>query len=169
MCPNRSAPLSGLLPCEPEVHDHHATGAGEHDVLRLDVAVDETGLVDRLETGQELRGDVLRLFQLERAALLEHVEQRRPVDVLHRHQLAAVDLDQVEDPADVGRDHLAGGADLLPQQLEPALGFEEILTQRLERHLDPQLEVEGVPHLAHAAAAEHLEDLVTLAEHLARW
>ena len=78
--------------------------------------------MDRLEPGEELRGDVLRLFQLERTSLLEDAEQRRAVDVLHRHQLAAVDLDEIEDPADVGRDHLAGGADLLAQQLEAPLG-----------------------------------------------
>ena len=129
--------------------------------------MDQPGLVNRFEAGQELRGDVLRLFQLQRPAFLEHAEQGRAVDVLHRHQLAALDLDEVEDPADVRRHHLTGSADLLPQQLETALGFEELRPQRLQRHLDPQLEVEGVPHLTHPAAAEHLEDLVALAEHLA--
>jgi hypothetical protein len=63
--------------------------------------------------------------------------------------------------------HLAGGADLLAQQLEPALRFEEIPAQGLERHLDPELEVEGMPHLTHTTATEHLEDLVALAEDLA--
>ena len=87
---------------EPEVHDHHPPRAGEHDVLGLDIAVDEAGLVDRLEPGEELRGDVLGFFQLEWPALLKHPKQCRPVDVLHRDQLAAIDLDEVEDPADVG-------------------------------------------------------------------
>ena len=54
------------------------------------------------------------------------------------------------------------------QQLEPAVRLEELLPQRLQRHLDPQLEVEGVPHLAHPATAEHLENLVALAQHLPR-
>ena len=122
--------------------------------------------MDRLEPGEELRGDVLGLLQLERSALLEDAEQRRAIDVLHGDQLAAVDLDEVEDPADVGRDHLASGANLLPQQLQPSLGLEEILAQRLEPDLDPQLEIEGPPDLTHPTATEHLEDLVALAQHL---
>ena len=64
---------------------------------------------------QELRGDVLGLLEVQRSALLEHLEQRAAVDVLHRHQLAAVDLDQVEDSADVWRNHLAGGTDFTAQ------------------------------------------------------
>ena len=162
------APLSGPRG-QTEVHHHHPPRAGEHDVLGFDVAVDEPGLVDGLEPGEELRGDVLRFFQLERPALLQHPEQRRPVDVLHRHQLAAVDLDEVEDPADVGRDHLTSGADLLPQQLEPSLGLEEIIAQRLEPDLDPELEIEGPPDLAHPTAPEHLEDLVAVARAPGRW
>ena len=41
-----------------EVHHHDAPGAGEHHVLGLDVAVHEPGGVDRLEPGEELRGDL---------------------------------------------------------------------------------------------------------------
>ena len=32
-----------------EVHDHHAPRPGQHHVLRLEVPVNETGLVDGLE------------------------------------------------------------------------------------------------------------------------
>ena len=98
---HRSAAL-GLLAGETEVHHHDSSCPGEHDVLRLDVAVDQTGLVDGLEPGQKLRGDVLGFLELERAALLQDAEQGRTVHVLHRHQLAALHLDQVENPADVG-------------------------------------------------------------------
>jgi hypothetical protein len=78
-----------------------------------------------------------------------------------------VHLDQVEDPADVGRDHLARGADLASQQVEASFVLEEILAQRLQRHLDPQLEVEGPPHLTHPSPAELRANLVAVAQHLA--
>jgi hypothetical protein len=58
------------------------------------------------------------------------------------------------------------GADLLPQQLEPPLRFKELGTKSLESNIDAQLEIEGLPHLAHPAAAQHLEDLVPLTEDL---
>jgi len=67
--------------------------------------------VDDFEAGQKLRGDVLSFLEIERASLLKYTQQRRPIDVLHRYQLNAPDLDQIKDPADVGRHHLAGGPD----------------------------------------------------------
>jgi hypothetical protein len=63
---------------------------------------------------------------------------------------------------------LAGRPDLAPQQPEASLVLEEILPQRLQRHLDPQLEVEGAPHLAHPSPAKLGSDLVAVAQHLAR-
>ena len=50
---------------------------------------------------------------------------------------------------------------------ESPLALEEVLTQRLERHFDPQLEVEGVPDLAHPTTAEQLQHLIALTQHLA--
>ena len=106
-----------------EVHDHDAPGAREHHVLGLDVAVHEPGGVDGLEPGQELRGDLAGLLESERASLAQQVGERHPVDELHRHQLAAVELDEVEDAADVRRDDLARRADFLPQAVEcPLVG-----------------------------------------------
>ena len=93
--------------------------------------------MDGLEPGEELRGDVLRLLEVQRPALLEHLEQRAAVDVLHRHQLVAVGLDEIEDPADVRGHDLAGGSDLAPQQVVARFILEEIRQQRLQRHLDP--------------------------------
>ncbi len=77
-------------------------------------------------------------------------------------------FDQVENPADVRRDHLAGGAHLLTQGLESTLVLQQARVQRLESHVDAQLEVERAPHFAHASPAEARADLVAIAEHLAR-
>ncbi len=49
----------------------------------------------------------------------------------------------------------------------PPLRLEEIIAERLEPDLDPELEVEGPPDLAHPAATEHLEDFVAITQHLA--
>ncbi len=116
---------------------------------------------------EELRGDVLRFLQLQRTALLQHAKQRRPIDILHGDQLTAVDLDEIEDPAYVGRHHLTRGTDLLPQQFEPSLRLEKIIAERLEPDLDPQLEIERTPDLTHPATPEHLEDLVPVTQYLA--
>ena len=68
---------------------------------------------------------------------------------------------QVDDAADVWGDHLADEACLLVDPL-PAGSV-----QRLEGHLDAQLEIEGEPDVAHATAAEQPADLVALVEHCA--
>ncbi len=150
-----------------EVHQHHPTRAGDHDVLRLDVPVHQAGLVDRFQAGQELRGDLPGLRELQRGPHPEDVQERDAVDVLHRHQLLAVELHQVEDPADVRRDHLAGGADLLAQRLQSARVLEQLWPQRLQRHVDAQLEIGGPPDLAHPAAAQKRANAVALAQDLA--
>ena len=117
------------------------------------VPVDQTRLMDCLEAGEKLRRQIARLGELQRRTPPEDVEQRHAVDVLHRHQLLAVDLDQIEHPADVGRDHLAGGAHLAPQRLESPRILDQIGAQRLQRQIHPQLQIPGAPDLAHAAAA----------------
>ena len=85
----------------------------------------------------------MQLAQLQRFPAPEVIEQGLAVDVLHRDQLLAIGRDQVEDPADVGREHLAGEADLLAQ---PLLQLRIVLSggmQSLERNLHTQLEVVG--------------------------
>jgi hypothetical protein len=94
---------------------HDAAGPREHQVRRLDVPVDEPRGVDRLEPRQELRGELARLLQPQGAAFPQHVGERHAVDELHRHELQALELREIEDPAHVRRDDLARGAHLLAQ------------------------------------------------------
>ena len=93
-----------------EIHQHHPPGAGHHEVLGLDIAVHQSRVMDRLQAGQELSRDLPRLSQIQRCSHPEDVEQSDPIDVLHRHQLLPVELDQV-----------AGKTNLLSQGLERAI------------------------------------------------
>ena len=147
-----------------EVHDDHATGTRDHHVLGLEVPVHEPGRVDRLEPGEELRGDVARLGERQGAARLQGFAERRAVDVLHRQQLLSALVYQIEDAAHVRREHLSGGTDLASQQVAGALVPRVAGTHRLQRHVHPQLQIEGAVHLAHAAAAEQLANLVPVTE-----
>jgi hypothetical protein len=97
---------------------------------------------------------------------VEDAEEGGAVDELHRHQLATLDLDQIEDAADVGRHDLTSRSHFLPQQFESPFGPEILRAQGLQCHLDSQLQIEGVPDLTHSATPEHVEDLVALSEDL---
>jgi hypothetical protein len=126
--------------------------------------VHEAGLVDRLEPGEELGGDLAGLLERERAAPLQALGEGLAVDELHRDELLAVLGDEVEDAADVGGDDLACRAHLTAEQLARLLAVHLLGADGLERDVDAQLEVERAEDLAHAAAAEQLADLVALAE-----
>ena len=120
--------------------------------------------MNRLEPGEELRGDVARLDERQGAPRPHGLAERRAVDVLHRQQLLSVLVYQIEDAAHVRREHLSSGADLAPQQVAGALVPRVAGTHRLQRHVHPQLQIEGAVHLAHAAAAEQLANLVPVTE-----
>ena len=165
--PEMVPPPRGKRARDAEVHDHDAPRAREHHVLRLDVPVHEAGGVDGLEPGQELRGDVAGLLESERASLAQELGQRDPVDELHRHELAAVDLDQVEDAAHVRRDDFARRADFLAQAVERPLLGQQRPPHRLQRDVDTELQIEGAKDFPHAAAPEQRADTVATTEDLA--
>jgi hypothetical protein len=129
--------------------------------------VDEARLVDGFQTGQKLHRDLGRFSQLQRSTLQEDLAQARSVDVLHRDDLAVALLHQVEDPADVGRSDVAGGAHFAAQEFRARGIGEDFGQQELERHLHLELLVESLPHLAHAAPAQQILHAVTAAlDHL---
>ena len=95
------------------------------------------------------------------------LDERHAVDVLHRHQLLTVDLDQVVEAADIGRRHLPGGPDLVAQQLQSVFRLEQLRMQALQCHFEAELQVVGPPYLPHPASTEKRLDAIPVAEKLA--
>ena len=151
-----------------EVHHHHAPRPGEHHVLGLDVAVDEPRGVDRLEAGQELRGDLARLVEPQRTARGQDLgaasRRRRTPSTPARGPSSST---RSKTRQTFGETTSRAARTSWRRRLERSLlprGSRR--PQRLERHVHPQLEVEGPPDLAHAAAAEQRADAVPAAEDL---
>ncbi len=153
-----------------EVHQDETAALLAHDVLRLDVAVDETGLVDGREGAAQLLADERRLARAERALGPQELLQRAAADVLHpepdapvallgaehRHHVAMADARQ--DPPLV--QDLAGqlrGGTSRPQQLERHVAVEPRVLRAVdepERALADLLEQRQVaPELRRAAWA----------------
>ena len=79
-----------LQPRQPEVEQLELAGAGEGDVARLDVAVDDAGFVQAAHDLGDVEHHLDRLVERQRDALGE----RSAVDELHEdHRCAAVDLE----------------------------------------------------------------------------
>ena len=90
-------------PARAEVHQDNSAALLAHDVLGLDVAVDEALAVDGRHGKAELDSDVRGLLRTVRPLVRDHVVKRRSVDVLHRNADATVVLVRVVDGRDVGR------------------------------------------------------------------
>ena len=86
---------------EAEVRDPHPPAAVEHDVRRLEVAVEDALLVRGVEARAELPRDVDRLVHGQVADPLEEGREVFAVHVLHREKMAALDLADVVNAADV--------------------------------------------------------------------
>ena len=139
-----------------EVHQDDAAAGLAHDVLRLDVAVQQPGAVDGRERGADVEADERGLAGAERSACLTSLVER----------LAAHELGPEADPAIV----LLGAVDLddvlVPQPRE-ATGFfhdprarvartvdQVVLVQQLQRNVAVELGVPGAEDVAGRSLAD---------------
>ena len=98
------------------------------------------------------------------------LQERREVlavHVLHREEVAALDLADVVDAADVRVRDLAREAHLGVEAREERLVVRDRLRQELQGDGLAELQVVGAVDLAHPALAEEADDAVALAEHRA--
>ena len=99
-CPDETAGAGEIL-ARPEVHEDDAPAGLAHDVLRLDVAVQQPGAVDRRERGADIQSDECRLARTERSAIGDELLERLASDELGPETdatvvlLGAVDLHDV--------------------------------------------------------------------------
>ena len=145
---------------DPEVGDLHVPAAVADQVARLDVAMDDAGLVCRVERGGRVVEPAEHLRRRARArwTLLEAAAR----EVLHDDQRASVVLVDVEDRDDVGVAREAGGRERLAlEPLPQPVVLRVALCQHLDRHVATELLVGGAEDLAHAAAPDVLGVAVT--------
>ena len=139
----------------------------DEDVGRLDVAVDEPGLVGEVQGGGDLAGDLGGLLGRDVAVGAQDVGQRAAVDELHGDEVRAGVLAPVVDADDVGVAEVGRGLGLAAEPLDE-VGVDGELG---EQHLDGDLAVEQAvapeEHVGHAAAPDALAQLVAVVDD--RW
>ena len=84
-----------------EVHQDRASALLAHDVLRLDIAVDEAASVHRGERAAQIDTDERRFLRAERAASAQFVLHRATMDELHPQTDESVRLLDAVDDDDV--------------------------------------------------------------------
>ena len=136
-----------------EVQHLGVAGARDEDVGRLDVAVhDPLGVRGRQRLGNS-RAEAQHSIDLHRAPG-DGMLQRLPLEQLHHQERCALVPPDLEDHADVRVVERRRRPRLAHEALDDVLVLRHLLRQELERHVAPQLQVLGLVHDTHAAAAE---------------
>lgn len=121
-------------------------------------------LVQRREHIQDLRPDVDGTRQRERPVRREPVGEVTAGHERH-HDREGVGLDhEVEDPDQVRMSEIAQDGSLLQEAVHHGRVLAQVAAQDLDRDLEPGVAPPASPDLAAAAAAEHVDQLITAAE-----
>ena len=142
-----------------EVDEVGEVVVGQQNVGRLDVAVHQPCLMRTVQCRRDLLDDVHRAAGVQRPCVQQGL-QVHAVDEPHRHVQPAVDLADVVDRHDVGIVQTCRGAGLAAEPLVELGVLGVVRQQHLQRHHPVDLGVVSAPHLAHAAAAQQLDQLV---------
>ena len=145
-----------------EVCDAHVAAPVEHDVLRLEVAMDHSFVVGGGHPGAELPRDLHGLVTRQVADPAQERRQVFPVHVLHGQEGLAVRFANVVHPADRGVRDLPRHASLVVEAAEPLGILAQRGGQELEGHRLPEHEVLRAVHLAHATPAQQLDHAIPI-------
>ena len=130
-----------------------AARAVDHQVLGLDVAMDDSRFVRRGEAGGGLCDEIERPAHFDRAGL-EQLAKRLPVDVLHRDEVAVLRDADVVDRDDLRMVERGNRPRLLREPAPDLRVGEESLREELQRDLPTERRVFRQEDLAHPAGAE---------------
>ena len=133
--------------------------AGDEQIRRLDVAVDNAGRVRGVERVGDLDGDRQQFVECE-LPLREALLQRGPLQDLHDEEWAAVLVADVVNGADAGVVQRGGGPRLALEPGQRLAIIRQIGRKKFERDEAPQARVLGLVDDAHPAAAEPLDNAV---------
>ena len=144
---------------EAEVHDLHVALLGQHDVGRLQIAVQKPAGMGFLERLGDLSCHPQRIGQRE-CAVLQPAVQRFARDVLHDEEQRIAIFANFENLADVGMINRRHCHRLAAQTLARVRVSRELARQQLDGDLTIQPRVAGAIDLAHSAGSEGGDNLV---------
>ena len=145
---------------EAEVEDLHLAVLGQHEVRRLDVAMDDAGVMGPRQPARHLQGDVDRLADGQRAAGDARPQRLAGVERHGDEQATVLGAVDVVDGADVRVVEGGGAARFAVEAIAGRRVPGEVRRQELERDMALEVRVEGLVHDPHAPTAHLLEDLV---------
>ena len=149
-------------PRDAEVHDHRVA-AGEHDVVRLDVAVDHAVFVGIPERAADFAGDLHRRVDRELRFAREPLPQRLALDERHDVIDQAAGLARVVEWEDVRVLECGGDRDFAEEPVA-AEGGRDLGLEQLDGHTALVLEVLGEEDDGHPALTQLALDAVAVTD-----
>ena len=146
-------------PGEPEVENFHRAVGTNLDVRRLQIAVDDSDSVRRLETGRDLGGNTESFVERQRPSGQRLIEPFS-LDQLEDEVESALRLLDAVQGCEVRVVQRTQEAGLALEPRPPFLVARERIGKGLERHLSPEPRVPRPVHLPHSARANRRDDLV---------
>ena len=141
-----------------EVHHLEGSLAGKHQVGALDVTVDDALLVSLLQTAGGLGRQRQRFLERQRS-LLNLLLQRRPVNIGHRDEHAAVRFADLKYCGDVRVIERCDRFGLAQETSFLLAGAHKILSDELEGDNTVEVEILRLVDLSHPPLPDLLEDL----------
>src|SRR5579864_7633743 len=134
----------------PEIHHHNPVLRVAHDVLGLQVAVNDALCMRGLKSAADLLDDFASLNRDELAFAQQYRSQCLAVDVLHRDELDAIRFAQIEDSDDVAMSHLASENQLLLETMQNFGAQSQVGTDYFQGHQAIQLAVPCLVNSSHS-------------------
>ena len=160
MLARQGRPFVAVGQGQPHVEDLHRPPFVEHQVGRLDVAVDEPFVVGVLEPCRRLPEIVRRLADIEWPLRFDLGVEIHAVDIFEHDKMDRARRLEVEGPGDVGMVEPGGGLRLPLEARQIGALVDALYRQDLDRHLVVEGGVFGEVNAAHAAGAEEPQQLV---------
>ena len=142
-----------------EIEDLHLPIAGDEDVLRFEIAMNDAAVVCRREASADLHRVVQRGRERQRRSA-QVWSERVSFEELDGDVWDPVAIADVVNREDVGVRQCGDGAGLAIEPLAHRRVGERASRHCFDRNVAAQTRVARAIHLAHAAAADGLDDLV---------
>ena len=149
-------PVQWIAPC-PEIHEHDASGAGHHDVLGLDIAVQQPRFVHGRHRLAQLESDRHGLRDREPSPLLEHLFEGQPSHELHRQADLVSDSLGVVDDDDVRVSDSREQAAFLDDRGASPAARRHVCRQQFERDIPVESRVVRAIDLSGGSVPDSLE------------
>ncbi len=159
--------LAGTDGGQAEIHDLGMPPLGHENIRRLDVAVNNSLGMRRIQRIANIQSDLQKAMQLYRFAR-RSVLQSDAIEKLHDDERLVLIIVDLMDGADIGMVESGSRARLAPEARQSDRILRYIWRQKLDRHETAEFQVLSLVDHSHAAAAEFFHNAVvgnSLADH----